>query len=135
MMSQGSIDPVDERYPHSETTGKVIGAAQEVHRQLGPGFREILYGRALAQELPAHGLEFEREVKIPIHYKGKEIGRQRVDFVVEDILLEIKAKGELEPADLIQALSYLKASPFEVGLLLNFGARSLQVKRLINKKH
>lgn len=132
MMSHEAVGPVDERYPHSEITGRVIGAAQEVHRTLGPGFREILYARALALELPTHELEFEREVELPIRYKGKQIGRQRVDFVVDEILLEIKAKGELEPVDLIQALSYLKASQFQVGLLLNFGAKSLQVKRMIN---
>lgn len=123
---------VDKRYPASEATAQIIGAAQRVHRELGPGYREKIYQRALALELPARGIEFVREARIPIHYRGREIGVQRVDFVAADVLVEVKAKGEIEAVDVIQALSYLRASRYEIGLLLNFGAERLGIKRLID---
>jgi len=129
---------VDDRYPLSAETGRIIAAAQEVHRQLGPGFEEVIYQRALERELPAHGLESSREVWIDVLYKGEKVGRKRVDFMVgagalgESVMVEIKAKASLEDVDLVQTLSYLKASGCRVGLLLNFGARRLEIKRLAN---
>jgi GxxExxY protein len=127
---------VDKRYPLSELTGRVIAAAMEVHRTLGPGFEEVIYQRALAKEMPAQGLEFEREVSMDVTYKGEKVGRKRVDFVVGDgggdVMLEIKAKSVLNDVDFVQALSYLKASGYKVGLLINFGARRLEIKRLAN---
>jgi GxxExxY protein len=119
-------------YPLSELTGRIIAAAQEVYRQLGPGFQEVIYQRALARELPAHNLDFSREVWIDVHYKGAKIGSKRVDFVIEAVMVEIKAKAELEPVEFVQTLSYLKASGYKVGLLLNFGGPKLQIKRLAN---
>ena len=131
-----SQNHVDERYPLSALTGRVIAAAQEVHNTIGPGFEEKIYQRALALELPAQGLEYSREVQIDVHYKGEEVGKKRVDFVVDDatgaVMVEIKAKSKIEEVDFVQALSYLKASGYKVGLLINFGGRSLQVKRLAN---
>jgi GxxExxY protein len=121
-------------YPHSELTGRIIGAAQEVHRTLGPGFEEIFYQRALERELRSAGLECEREVWITIHYKGERLGRKRVDFVVEICMVETKAKATLEPVDHVQTLSYLRASGCEIGLLINFGAPKMEVQRLINTK-
>lgn len=127
---------VDERYPLSALTGKIIRAAQEVHHTLGPGFREVICQRALAKELPRHDLGYEREVWIDIRYKGNKVGRKRVDFVIGDesgdVMLEIKARGALEEVHFVQALSYLKASGFKVGLLINFGSKRLQIKRLAN---
>jgi len=127
---------VDARYPLSALTAGVIAAAQEVHRVLGPGFEEVLYQRALAKELPAHGLEYSREVWIDVLYKGEKVGSKRVDFVIGDgtgeVLVEIKAKTSLEDVDVMQAVSYLKASGHRVGLLLNFGSRRLGIKRLAN---
>jgi len=127
---------VDSRYPLSALTARVIAAAQEVHRALGPGFEEVIYQRALAKEFPAHGLECSREVWIDVMYKGEKVGRKRVDFVVADssgeVMVEIKARGELAEVDLIQSLSYLKASGYSVGLLINFGGKRLEVKRLAN---
>jgi len=79
-----SNDYVDERYPLSELTGRAIAAARVVHQELGSGFEEIIYQRALGIELPAHGVEFDREVWIEVLYKGKSIGKKRVDFVVGD---------------------------------------------------
>ena len=123
---------VKEEYPLSDVTARIIAAAKEVHRTLGPGFEEVFYQRALAMELPGHNLEFEREVWIEVYYKGRKLGRKRVDFVVEQVMVEIKAKASLEDVDFVQALSYLKASGYKVGLLLNFGAKRLEIKRLAN---
>jgi GxxExxY protein len=131
-----SQDHVNDHYPLSALTGRVIAASQEVHNTIGPGFEEKIYQRALALELPAQGLEYSREVWIDVHYKGEIVGKKRVDFLVDDptgaVMVEIKAKAKLEDVDFVQALSYLKASGYKVGLLINFGGRSLQVKRLAN---
>jgi GxxExxY protein len=131
-MGEMQNDHVKEGYLHSATTSKIIGAAKEVHKNLGPGFRELIYQRALALELPAHRLEFEREVSMDVCYKGKKVGSMRVDFLIEDVMIEVKAKGVIKEVDIIQTLSYLKASGFQVGLLLNFGIKTLGIKRLIH---
>lgn len=123
---------VKGEYPLSDVTARIIAAATEVHRDLGPGFSEILYQRALALELPAHNLEFSREEWIDVHYKGVKVGAKRVDFIVDKVMVEIKAKSVLEDIDFVQALSYLKASGYKVGLLLNFGAKKLEIRRLAN---
>jgi GxxExxY protein len=123
---------VKAEYPLSGVTARIIAAAQEVHRILGPGFEELIYQRALARELPVHDLEFSREVWIDVYYKAEKVGRKRVDFVVDQVLVEIKAKAEIEPVDVIQTLSYLKASGYKIGLLLNFGGAKLGIKRLAN---
>jgi GxxExxY protein len=123
---------VKAEYPLSHLTARIIAAATEVHRQLGPGFEEVIYQRALARELPAHDLEFSREVWIDVYYKGEKVGRKRVDFIVDEVMVEIKAKAALEPVDFIQTLSYLKAAGYKVGLLINFGGQKLAVKRLAN---
>ena len=123
---------VKAEYPLSDVTARIIAAAKEVYRVLGPGFREVIYQRALVLELPAHSLEFGREVWIDVYYKGQKVGRKRVDFIIDEVMVEIKAKSELEPVDFVQTLSYLKASGYKVGLLLNFGASKLEIKRLVN---
>lgn len=129
---------VRDEYLLSALTGRIIRAARTVHKELGPGFQEVIYQRALALEFAAHDLDFSREVWIDIHYRGKKVGRKRVDFVVGDatgdVLLEIKAKVGLEEVDFIQTLSYLKASGHEVALLLNFGAKRLEIKRIVYEK-
>jgi GxxExxY protein len=127
-------------YTLSDVTARIIAAAQEVHRMLGPGFMEVIYQRSLARELPAHGLEFSREVWIDVSYKGENVGKKRVDFVIGtsavalSVMLEMKAKAAIEDVDVVQALSYLKASGYPIGLLLNFGAPVLQIKRLANER-
>lgn len=93
-----------------------------------------LYQRPLSKELQAAGLGHEREVWIPVYYKGEKLGRKRVDFVVEACMVETKAKSAWEDAHYVQTLSYLKASGYEVGLLINFGGARLEVRRLINTK-
>jgi GxxExxY protein len=131
---------VKAEYALSDVTGRIIAAAQEVHRTLGPGFEEVVYQRALALELPTHSLEFSREVWIDVCYKGANIGKKRVDFVIGtsalalSVMLEIKAKAVIEDVHFVQALSYLKASGYPIGLLLNFGAPTLQIKRIANQR-
>ena len=119
-------------YDFGELTSRIIGACIEVHKTLGPGFQEVVYQRALVLELGAEGLEFSREVEMTILYKGQEIGKRRVDFVVEDCMVEIQAKSDFEERDYVQAISYLKASGFTLGLLVNFGAEKVEVRRLVN---
>ena len=127
---------IDDRYPLSGMTGRIIAAAREVHGVLGPGFQEVVYQRALALELPDHDLNCDREVWIDIQYKDRKVGRKRVDFLITDkedgVMVEIKAKYALEEVDFVQALSYLKASGYKVGLLLNFGGKQLEIRRLAN---
>ncbi|MBN1139609.1 MAG: GxxExxY protein [Anaerolineae bacterium] len=123
---------VKDEYPLSHVTARIIAAAKEVYGTLGPGFREVVYQRALALELPGHGLEFSREVWIDVYYKEVKIGRHRVDFVVDEVMVEIKAKAALEPVDFMQTLSYLRASGYKVGLLINLGGQKLEVKRVVN---
>jgi GxxExxY protein len=106
-----------------------------VHKVLGNGFQEVIYQRALFIELSQAGLSFEREKDMPIYYKGVHIGTRRVDFLVENIVsVEIKAVSHLEDTHLAQAINYLEAYQIEIGLLINFGAKSLQFKRVINSE-
>jgi GxxExxY protein len=103
---------------------------------LGNGFQEVIYQRALAIELTDSGINFRREVEMPVHYKEKHIGTRRVDFLVEEVIcVELKALITLEPVHLAQAINYLEAYNLEIGLLINFGSTSLVFKRLTNKKH
>lgn len=120
---------------HSDITEKIIGCAMEVHRILGNGFQEVIYQRALAIEMETHGIPFSREHEMPVIYKGKNIGSRRVDFLVEDtVSVELKAIINLEDVHLAQAKNYLEAYNLETGLLINFGAKSLQFKRIFNKR-
>ncbi len=115
-------------------TYAIIGSAMKVHNALGNGFQEVIYQRCLAIELERAGLGFVREEEIPIYYEGIEVGTRRADFVVADkVLVELKAIIKLEDVHLAQALNYLTAYKIDKGLLLNFGARSLEVKRLFRK--
>ena len=126
---------IKEEYKYSELTGKIIGCAMKVHSGLGNGFREVIYQRALAIEMAEAGLSFSREHEMPIFYKQEQIGTRRVDFLIEGIIsVELKAITVLEDVHLAQAINYLEAYDLEVGLLINFGAKSLQTKRLANKK-
>ena len=115
-------------------THTIIGCAMKVHRVLGNGFQEVIYQRALAIEMEKQELSFVREQEMPIFYDGIQIGTRRVDFLVEGrVLVELKALIALEDVHLAQALNYLEAFHLETGLLINFGARSLEFKRL--RKH
>ena len=122
-------------YLHSALTSKVIGCAMAVHSALGNGFQEVIYQRALEIEMLERGLQFARELEMPIYYKGQQIGSRRVDFLVDDAVgLELKAIARLEDIHLAQAINYLEAYDLEVGLLINFGARSLEFKRVSNRE-
>ncbi|MBK6647459.1 MAG: GxxExxY protein [Anaerolineales bacterium] len=126
----------EKEYKHSDITGKIIGAAMKVHSTLGNGFQEVIYQRALDIEFPKWELSAERELEMSIFYDGFEIGKRRVDFLVEQkVMVEIKALTALEDVHLAQAINYLEAYNLEIGLLLNFGAKSLQYRRVINSKH
>ena len=119
---------------YKDITGKIIGAAFEVHKFLGNGFQEVIYQRALAIEIKKAGLEFAREIKQDIYYKDvpKPIGTRRADFVVAGkVLVELKAITELAAVHEAQLLNYLKVYRLEVGLLINFGEESLTYKRRI----
>ena len=120
---------------HEDLTRRIIAAAMQVHSTLGNGFQEVIYQRAMAIEMPFHNLAFEREKEMSIFYRGQEIGTRRVDFFVENlIMVEIKAVIQLEDVHLAQAMNYLEAYKMEIGLLINFGAKSLQFKRVHNNK-
>lgn len=120
---------------YEQLTHKIIGCAMEVHSVLGNGFQEVIYQRALAHEMGLQQLGFEREFEMPVIYKELRIGTRRVDFLVEEFIsVEIKALIKLEDVHLAQAMNYLEAYNLEIGLLINFGAKSLEFKRLHNKK-
>ena len=120
---------------YEDLTRKIIGCAMEVHKRLGNGFQEVIYQRALAIEMRLAGLEFAREMEMQIYYRDEEIGTRRVDFFVEDrIMVELKAVIKTEDAHLAQAMNYLEAYKMEIGLLINFGTRSLEFKRVHNNK-
>jgi GxxExxY protein len=124
------MDIVNEKYKHSDLTGKIIGCAMQVHTTLGNGFQEVIYQRALAIELSNAEIAFQRELEMPVIYKGEQIGTRRVDFLVEEsIMVELKAVSQLEDVHHAQAINYLEAYQLEIGLLINFGSKSLQFKR------
>jgi len=119
---------------YEEITKRIIGCAMTVHSLLGNGFQEVIYQRALEIEMTSEGLNFEREKEMPVKYKNYVIGTRRVDFFVEEkIMVELKALIKLEDVHLAQAKNYLEAYNMEVGLLINFGARSLEFKRIFNR--
>jgi GxxExxY protein len=120
-------------YPQSSTTSGIIEAALTVHYELGIGFREKLYQRALEHELKLQGYSCKREVGMQVKYKGIDLGLLRVDMVVESVLVELKAVPAIKPVHFYQLLSYLKASGYKVGLLLNFGSIKLEIKRVVNQ--
>lgn len=127
--------PFDERlHADSELTRKIIGCAMKVHAALGNGFQEVVYQRALSIELMLSEIEHRREVEMPLFYRGYDIGTRRVDLLVGPISVELKAIIKLENVHLAQAKNYLEAYKIKTGLLINFGAKSLEFKRLINPK-
>src|SRR5690606_34872602 len=125
---------IDVKYKYSELTGKIIGCAMEVHKYLGNGFQEVVYQRALSIELNMQGIEHIREQEMPLQYKGYDVGTRRVDFFVEGkVMVEIKAIEKLEDVHKAQAINYCEAYNIADGLLINFGGKSLNFKRVYNK--
>lgn len=123
-----------DNYKYSGITEKIIGASMTVHKNLGGGnFTEKIFQRALLLELTDMGILFESEKELPVYYKGKLIGKKRVDVLVDEkVLVELKAVSQLEKIHFNQVINYLKVFNLEVGLLVNFGTDSLQVKRFVN---
>ena len=126
---------IKEEHKYSALTGAIIGCAMRVDSALGNGFQEVIYQRALEIEMGDNDISFLREFEMPVYYKQQQIGTRRVDFIIEDkISVEIKAVIKLEDVHIAQGINYLEAYDLEVGLLINFGAKSLDYKRLTNKK-
>jgi len=122
-------------YLYEDLTPQIIGCAMTVHSTLGNGFQELIYQRCLAIELQENGLKFLKEEEMPIYYKGYHVGTRRADFLVDNkIIIELKAVIKLEDVHLAQAMNYLEAYKKEVGLLINFGAKSLEFKRVHNNR-
>jgi GxxExxY protein len=127
-------DIINNSYKYSDLTGKIIGCAIKVHGTIGNGFQEIIYQHCLAIEMGKQGLSFARELEMPIYYDGVDVGTRRVDFLVADkIMVELKAISALQEIHLAQCLNYLEAYKLETSLLLNFGAKSLEIKRISNE--
>ena len=121
----------DANGKHRELTYAIIGAAQKVHRTLGPGFPENVCHRALTHELTTLKIAFESEKQIDVLYEGAHCGQVRLDLLVDErVVVELKALPDLDAEHLAQALSYLKATGLDLALLVNFGQRSLQVERV-----
>lgn len=123
---------IKEQYKYSDVTSRIIGCAMEVHNNLGNGFQEVVYQRALSIEMKLQNILHEREKEMPLSYKGYNIGKRRVDFFVDKkIMVEIKAVKELDDVHLAQAINYLEAYNMDIGLLINFGSTKLQFKRVM----
>jgi GxxExxY protein len=121
---------------YENITHKIIGCAMKVHATLGSGFQEVIYQRALAIEMQKQNLPFGREVEMKIFYDDVEIGTRRVDFFVQEtIMVELKALAKLDDLHLAQAINYLEVYNLPVGLLINFGSKSMEFKRVYNTKH
>jgi len=138
MSELGLIGLKDNRknMKHEELTHKIIGCAMKVHSVLGNGFQEVIYQRALAIEMEKQNLSFKREMEMTIFYDGVDIGTRRVDFFVEDVIMvELKALIKLEDVHLAQTMNYCQAYKLPIGLLINFGAKSLEFKRVYNINH
>lgn len=119
-----------------EITYQINGCAMKVHNTLGNGFQEVIYQRCLAIELKKAGLDFGREIEQTIFYEGFNVGTRRADFIVENqVIVELKAVINLEDVHLAQAKNYVVAYDFKIGLLINFGAVSLQFKKVYNSKY
>jgi GxxExxY protein len=124
--------PEDKPFLYRETTEKIIGAAFEVHRELGYGFLERVYQRALQVELLSEGVSAEIERRIQVHYKGVIVGDYDADLIVAEVVaVELKVNPQYDKRDEAQLLNELKATGLKVGLLINFGRTKVEYKRLV----
>ena len=123
-----------EEFPHVSLTERIIAAAIEVHRELGPGYLKSIYEQALAKEFDSRKIKYERQKEIGIFYKEEQVGTHRLDFVVEGkVVLEIKSIERFDEVHRAQVISYCKASRIKVGLLINFNMAVLKkgIKRIV----
>jgi GxxExxY protein len=122
----------EPEYKYSDLTHKIIGCAMNIHSFLGNGFQELIYQRALVYKFQKANINFQREIEIDIYYRDmpKPVGTRRADFIAENkVLIELKAVSHLDESHWAQTLNYLRAYRLEVGLLINFGEKSLVFKR------
>lgn len=120
------------KYLYSDLTEKIIGAAIAVHKELGPGYPERIYQKALSLELKKQEIPFNREEKFRVFYEGKDVGYEIMDFCAYDkIAVELKAVREIMDLHSKQVVSYLKGRKLRLGLILNFGKSKLEIKRII----
>jgi len=123
---------VEQDFPHKEITGEILSAAFEVHNVLGAGFVEKVYENGLFKELRLRGLKVEQQKEVAVEYKGEEVGTYFADLLVEEkVIIEVKAVDSVSTVHEAQVINYLKASGFQVGLLLNFASPKLEYKRLV----
>ncbi|MFQ5436300.1 MAG: GxxExxY protein [Anaerolineae bacterium] len=121
------------RFVYQELSYAIVGAAMEVHKVLGAGFLEKVYQKALVHELALRGISFEEYKRLTVRYKGVVVGDYEADIVVDGkMILELKAVKDIHPKHMAQARNYLKATGFKLGIVLNFGASSLQHWRAVN---
>jgi GxxExxY protein len=126
---------IKEQYIHSDITAEILSIAFEVHKTIGTGFIESIYQKAMIIECQLWGLETDAEIELPIYYKNVKIGSRRADLLIKKkVIVELKAVSDLNDTHLAQAINYLEAFNLEVGLLINFGSKSLQYKRVIHPK-
>jgi GxxExxY protein len=119
---------------HEGLTSEVIGAAIEVHRDLGPGFLESVYENALCIELQRRGVPYERQIEVPVLYRGEEVGLHRLDLLVsERIVVELKAVKRFDDIHFVVVRSYLRAAQLDHGLLFNFAGTTLDIKRVTSR--
>ena len=127
-------EPQITQITRDERSYAIIGAAMEVHRQLGPGYLASIYRQALAIEFSAGGIGFVQELPLPVIYKGHDLGTFRADFLCHGtMIVEIKATSSFSRADESQIMHYLTSSATKIGLLINFGSASLEYRRMISR--
>ena len=125
-----SVKPADEL---NDLSYRIIGIAIEVHKKLGPGFQEKIYEQALLKEFEKSSIEFEKQKVVRVDYDGFDLGNQRIDLLVNGkIILEIKTCTKIIPIHRDQVISYLKTADRKLGLILNFGRRKLEIKRVVH---
>jgi GxxExxY protein len=123
---------MSNQIPHQDLTYQIIGAAMEVHSELGPGYKEEIYQKALEIELRNRKIQFEPQKQIEIEFKSEMVGWQLLDFFVDDkVVVEIKALSQLDTDHEAQIISYLKATDSQIGLLINFGTKRLEYRRIL----
>jgi GxxExxY protein len=127
---------IRDEYKYSAITEKIIGSAMRAHQRMRNGYQELIYHRCLIIEFKKIALSFLSEIELPIFYDDIEVGKRRVDFLIENnVIVEIKAQSELTDIHLAQALNYLEVMNLEIGPLINFDSKNLEIKRPINNKY